>query len=391
MLTVPSNEQKQAVWDAFQADKPLRVPLKWGHNSRVVMLDPALNPEGYTYEQLLNDPQVVLIMLPRWQEYGGMVLADTDDTLKQLPDAWTIWVENHNFYDGAYFGAYFGGNVAYREGQVPDIEPFLSEDDIDAFLAFDFNSAPLDNPWITNRLAFREELVTAVKDFSYLGRGGTVPPMTLGFDGPMTVATILFGTDIFPFMADEPEKARELMLFITRACIVRNRALNALAGFPEKSEGGWLADDSIQLISGAMYEEIVLPAHELWFAEMSTSTRETKNRSIHLCGDATRHFPLLKDKLGIYAFDTGFPVDHGALRNTLGPEVHISGGPHVDLMRLGTASECYDTTRNILQSGIMDGGRFLLREGNNLPPGVPFENLQAIYQACLDYGWYAGA
>lgn len=116
MFRLPSNEEKQAVWDAYSANQPIRVPLCWGHNSRVVMLDSQLNPEGYTYEQMLNDPQVPLIMLPRWQEYGATVLADTCDTLKQLPDVWTLWVENHNIFDGAYFGAYFGGQVTFRRG-----------------------------------------------------------------------------------------------------------------------------------------------------------------------------------------------------------------------------------------------------------------------------------
>lgn len=388
MFKSPTNEEKQAVWDAYNAGNPIRVPLSWGHNSRVVMLDPELNLDGYTYEQMLNDPEVVLTMLPRWQEYGATVLADTCDALKQLPDEWTLWVENHNIYDGAYFGAYFGGQVEFPAGQVPSIEPFLSEADIDRFMAFDFNSAPLENPWIRDRLAFHAQIAKAAEDFEYLDRKGNVVPMTLGFDGPLTVATIILGCDIFPLMAAEPAKARELMLFLTHAAIARNKALNALAGVPEKSEWGGLADDSIQLISGAMYEEVVLPAHELWYNETSNSTRENGKRGIHLCGDATRHFPILKDKLGIQAFDTGFPVDHGWLRNVLGPEVTISGGPHVDLLRHGSADDCYRATCGILQSGVMEGGRFSLREGNNLPPRVPVENLQAVYQACLECGWY---
>jgi uroporphyrinogen-III decarboxylase len=388
MFTLPTNAEKQAVWDTYRAHDPLRVPLKWGTNSRVVMLDPALNPEGYTYEGMLHDPQVGLAILPRWQEYATTTLAETDDTLIELPAEWTLWVENQNIYDGAYFGAPFGGRVKFCDGQVPSFEACLTEDDIDAFMATDFFTDPLANPWIQERLAFHAELTAAAQDFSYLGRPGKVVPFNVGFDGPLTVAAVLFGAEIFFYLAAEPEKARELMLFITRAAIARNRALSALAGQADKGAWGWAADDSIQLISTAMYEEIVLPAHALWYDEMSTSTPASKQRSIHLCGDATRHFATLRDRLGIVAFDTGFPVDFGALRATLGPEVEISGGPHVDLLRLGTADECFALTRDILQSGVMTGGRFHLREGNNLPPCVPLENLQAVYAACLEFGWY---
>jgi uroporphyrinogen-III decarboxylase len=190
-------------------------------------------------------------------------------------------------------------------------------------------------------------------------------------------------------MAADPPKTRELFLFITRAAILRNRALLRLAGRPERSLGGCgLADDSIQLIGTDMYRELVMPAHELWYREMSDTTVASRNRSIHLCGDATRHFPTLVEELGVTAFDTGFPVDHGALRRRLGPAVHLAGGPRVALLRDGTPAQCYDEARRILLSGVMEGGRFSLREGNNLPPGVPLENLQAVYAACLDHGWY---
>ena len=382
-MRLPTNDEKQAVRDASQAGKPIRVPLNWGCNSRIVLLDPDLNPEGYTYQQMLTDPTVPPIMQSRFDEYCGTTLAETCDRTVDLPETWAFSYEYHNVSDGAYFGA----PIQFRDGQVPSVEPYYGIDEVDALLARDF-SRPLENPWIQQCLRFREELQQVAERFTYLGRKGRVLDFTLNFDGPLTIATILFGTDIFLFLLEEPEKARELMLYITRACILRNQALLQLAGQPCKGEWGGIADDSIQLISTALYEDIVMPAHELWFSEMSTSTPANRRRSIHLCGDATRHFPVISEKLGVSSFDTGFPVDHGALRRTLGPEVFISGGPPTGLLRHSTPELCYAETRHILQSGIMEGGKFSLREGNNLPPCVPIENLTAVYEACLTYGWY---
>jgi len=37
----------------------------------------------------------------------------------------------------------------------------------------------------------------------------------------------------------------------------------------------------------------------------------------------------------------------------------------------------------------MDGGRFVLREGNNLAPCTPLENIEAMYEAGKLYGRYA--
>jgi len=53
------------------------------------------------------------------------------------------------------------------------------------------------------------------------------------------------------------------------------------------------------------------------------------NLGIHLCGDATHHFKFLKEHLRVNSFDTGFPVDHGELRQELGTEVQMTGGATV--------------------------------------------------------------
>ena len=101
---------------------------------------------------------------------------------------------------------------------------------------------------------------------------------------------------------------------------------------------------------------------------------------MHLCGDASRHFKTLRDELGVYEFETGFPINFTNLRNELGPDVTIHGGPDIMILRDGSVQEVRLETRRILQSGILDGGKFVLREGNNLAPHTPFENLSAMYQ-----------
>ena len=133
--------------------------------------------------------------------------------------------------------------------------------------------------------------------------------------------------------------------------------------------------------------EMVLPLHKSWYANWSVKGPH----SIHLCGDATRHYPIIRDECNVYSFDTGFPVDHGRLRKTMGPDAEIFGGPEVALLVGGTPQQVYERTRGILQSGIKEGGRFILREGNNLPPRCPEANLTAFYKAGLEFGTYGRA
>ncbi|MFH1616069.1 MAG: uroporphyrinogen decarboxylase family protein, partial [Planctomycetota bacterium] len=146
-----------------------------------------------------------------------------------------------------------------------------------------------------------------------------------------------------------------------------------------------LADDSICLISVEQYKEYVLPYHKRIIAELG---RPEVTNYMHLCGDASRHFPTVRDELNVYSFDTGFPIDFAKVRRDLGEDVEIAGGVHVNLLLNGSSQEVYDEAKRILQSGIKKGGKFFLRDANNLAPRTPPENIKAMYQANLDFGKY---
>jgi len=138
------------------------------------------------------------------------------------------------------------------------------------------------------------------------------------------------------------------------------------------------------MLSPAHYREFVLPYHKRLVDRFGP---EGPN-SIHLCGDATRHFKVIRDELKAMSFDTGFPVNHEWLREELGPEVTIYGGPHVELLLRGPVAAIVAETRRILESGVTEGGKFVLREGNNLAPHTPPEHVRAMYEACREFGRY---
>lgn len=236
-------------------------------------------------------------------------------------------------------------------------------------------------------LEYWEHFKARAKKETFLGRPieSTVP--FLGTDGPMTIACNLFGPDfVCETMAGEPERLHPLLQFITEATIRRIAAWRKLGGLPVPCDNFGFADDSVAMISTAMYREHVLPHHRQLCDALATPTP----RSIHLCGDATRHFRTLRDELNIQSFDTGFPVDFGPLRRELGPKVRIQGGPKVDFLIRATPGEVRGEVKRILQSGVLDGGMFVLREGNNLAPGTPLENTEAMYHAGREFGILTG-
>jgi len=68
--------------------------------------------------------------------------------------------------------------------------------------------------------------------------------------------------------------------------------------------------------------------------------------------------------------------------------VEILGGPSVVLLAGATPDQVRAEVSRILGSGITQGGRFVLREGNNMPPEVPMANIAAMYEAGKEYGRY---
>jgi len=64
----------------------------------------------------------------------------------------------------------------------------------------------------------------------------------------------------------------------------------------------------------------------------------------------------------------------------MGSEVLLLGGPAAPLFVEQHPGALLAETERILNSGILEGGRFILREGNNLPPCSPLENCEAFYQ-----------
>lgn len=373
------NQEKQRVWDAYRARKPIRVPATLGANSRVILLDEAFNLDGISFEQYYHDPAAAVDIQLKLMDYRADYLSRFCDYPSGRPEELAFYVDIQTLADSAYFGC----PINFRDGQIPDTTPILEGSHKNDLFDFPLDR-PLDNPFIQECLRRHEDLCRQAASVNVKGLKVSVAPVTMAWDGPLTVATELRGTEIFSDLVEDPEYAVRLMTFIMKAVEIRNRALAEQAGLDvfKGTEGG-LSDDSIQLIGLDMFKELILPLHRQWLGKWAGGPH-----GMHLCGDATRHMPTLHEELNVCSFETGFPVDHGALRKALGPDVEIIGGPEVGLLTSGTAGQVYQRTKDILLSGVKEGGRFLLREGNNLPPKVSEANLAAMYQACLDYGQY---
>lgn len=373
-----SNDEKAAVWEAYRRGQPVRVPVQLGTNPRIVVLNPQLNP-GFSFEQAAQDPEAHVEVVLRYQHYLHTVLNHCTDAPTGLPDVWPVNLYTYNVYEAALLGA----KVVYTSNSVPATEPWLDEANKEAVFDLPINR-PLELPFIRDRLAFWHEMKRVCAGRTFEGRPVQLMPWALtGTDGPVTVACNLRGDAFLEDLIADPEYADRLLTFVTRAAIERRRAFQQYWG-EQIGRGNGMADDACLMVSPRMYEQRVLPHHRRFYEAVD----HRLPRSMHLCGDAGHLLPMIHVQLGVNSFDTGFPIDHGALREQLGPDVELLGGPRIALLLSGSTEQVYRETKRILHSGVTEGGRFVLREGNNLPPCCPLENLEAMYAACLEHGWY---
>jgi uroporphyrinogen-III decarboxylase len=375
------NREQAEVWQAYHAGHPTRVPMTISANERMILLDPALNPTGISFKDCYDDPDVMFEVMLRFQHWFRMNMPG--DFERGLPEAWNIGVGFQNYYDAAWFGA----EIKFLDHAVPDTAPLLTDDNKN--LLFDRGIPDPFGGLMARGQAYVEHFKKRTATETYEGLpinvGGFWAPF--GGDGPFTVACNLRGATEFCLdLYEDPDYAQQLMAFIVEATLARQKAWLEATGQSLERKGLGLADDSIALLSCDAYKELVLPHHKRLLSAMRAPDATV---GIHLCGDSTRHFKTIVDELGANSFDTGFPVDFGWLRREVGPDVAIQGGVHVDILLHGTPETVATETRRILRTGVTEGGKFIMKEANNLAPCTPMANLEAMYAVCREEGVYA--
>jgi len=372
------NEEANLVWEAFNAGLPIRPPVHLGTTTQYFIFNDDLNPgERVSFEAYSTDAETMLSFQLRSQAWRGEKIAPYCDDQVGVPKEFVVKVDLQNFDEAAYFGA----PIMFMSHQVPDTVPIYEGDRKWAFMDQGLPD-PLKGGWYEQAHQLYEQMSALVDAApTYMEKPIRKGPFGIWTGGILTLAVALRGQALLMDLYEDPDYVRAFFNYLVEGTIQRIQSHLAFFDLPVPADEMFFADDAIQMISTAMLKEFLVPAYQTLKNNL-TSADQVK---IHLCGDATRHFRVLKENLGVNEFETGFPVDFGWLRRELGPDVLIHGGPSVVLLRDGTPDEVRSETHRILHSGICDGGRFVLREGNNLAPGTPFENLAAMYEEARRY------
>lgn len=374
------NREVRELWDAYRKGTHTRVPMITGVSDRFYVLNPVTNPGNVSFYEYTSDPDLMFDMQCAFSEYARFHIPG-DHELGIPEEGWNVNIDFQNYYEAAWYGC----EVRFPDGEVPYAVPLLKDDKKN--LLFEKGLPDPFGGFMAKAKEYYDRFQERIKSAEILGQRVTSvgAPFT-GTDGPFTMACELRGADNLCIdLCEDPDYYHQLMEYLTESIIQRMKAWRKYMGLPEVAKSFGFADDSIMLLSADMYREYVLPYHKKMAHALSTME---ERGGVHLCGDATRHFKTLRDELNIYNFDTGFPVDHRALCEELGEEVAIQGGPRAQLIHQGTPEEIEAESKRILEAVKPVSRRFIFRDGNDIPPYTPMENIQALYDACLKHGRY---
>jgi hypothetical protein len=370
------NEEVQQVWQAYHAGKPVRVPMLLTSVPRIWVLDPGLNPDGITWQEYLENPAVLYDVTLQHSYYVAHHIPQ--DAEMGIPaKAWETHLEFGNVYEEAWFGC----EIAYPEGQIATTRPRYTGQA--KYAVFERGVPDPLGGFMGKIRADYEYCLERARREAFHGRPVHVhPPVPLGTDGPLTVAGGIRGPELFEDMLRDETYYHQLMDFVTEAIIQRILAWRKALGLELRPPRGGFADDAIQFLSGRAYREKVLPYHRRFFAALYGEGPH----SIHLCGNVQRHMPTVAHELNVNSFDTGFPLNFHTLRDEIGEDVEIQGGVPAGELVTCTPDEIFSRAGEILQSGITRGGKFILKEANDLAPCTPLKNMQAMYAAVKRFG-----
>lgn len=337
---------REVMFKAFEGGKPDRVPVSlfgggmWSiHNS------------GNTFQGLSADAR----------KMADMLVLMSDRLLCDIVYAGSGY---NNFHISC-----MGGGIKYREVGAPDLLEHIvaSEEDV----------AKLDI-----RKIDAEPVVDTVKQALKLTQDkiGVTYAVTMTAWGPFTLAARLVGEETMmkatfkrpDFVKKAVEFATDVLIHLY-APLVKDGTLKLIS----------LADPTASgdLISKKQFQTFALP-YLRKFTDWAKS--QGAHTLVHICGDTTDRLDLFLET-GASCISLDHKVNIGRAKEVLGGKMCFAGNVDpVKVMLQGTVEDVERECSRIIETAGLDGG-FVLMPGCDIPPTVPYENIQKFISVA--HGW----
>ncbi len=331
---------------------------------------------GVRFCDYYNDPEVML----RSQILGQKWLMENVKT-----DAYDItgaWVGGWTDFQNTTEASALGCEVVFPDDDIPMVreEGWVRADaDLKALEALDIVNGGLNGM----QIAFRRRMMAVAEKYPVRFQGGPVfypganPALTHTSHGPFTVAAdLMCPTQMFEAVLDRPNFARELMRIVTDKIIEWEEFCWAEEGLTTR-DFAW-TDDLSAYLSADTWEKMVLPFNRRRRDHFEWA-------SLHMCGQTTHLLSLFANQLQINELQGfGWQVNLDRVAQVMGGKVVLLGNVSPLLIASGTPDEVKAATRRVIEKlGPCRG--LIIQDGNNISRESPIENINAMYEAAVEY------
>ena len=196
--------------------------------------------------------------------------------------------------------------------------------------------------------------------------------------GPFTNAGYLTGlTEIFRAIYERPDFVKELLRIVTDKII---QWLDfCWKELKLKTRDFAFTDDLAVSLSPQTYEEFVLPY------DKKLRFHFDGRILFHMCGRTDHLLRYFVEELQIHEFQGfGWEVDKRKITELMGGKVVLYGNINPITILRGTPKEVKEETKKAIETfGPYRG--YIIQDGNNIAPGSPIENINAMREAADEY------
>jgi hypothetical protein len=333
---------------------------------------------GVRFRDYYGDPETMLrtqILAQKW------LLENVRTDAYAITGPWVgAWTDFQNSFEAGSLGV----DIVFPDDDIPWIGRGWVADDADLrrLEAMDFVHTGMN----ARQIAYRHNMMAVAERYPVRFQGGPVfypgenPALTHTSDGPFGVGGDLMGKlEIFLAVKERPDFVRELLRIVTDKLIAYLDFCWTEEKLPVPKDFAWTDDLAVSL-SAETYREVVLPA------EKRLRFHFDGRLSLHMCGRSDHLLEIFRDDLAIHELQGfGYEVDLDRIAGVMGGKVVLIGNVNPMLIHAGTPDAVRAATRRVIEKLAPRGG-LIVQDGNNIPPGSPLANINAMMEAAEMWG-----
>ena len=373
------NREAREVWEAFNADRPTRVPVVFS-GARSVFSD----ENNVDYRSYYDDPDAMARLRLQWQK-RQRELPYGDTALGELPEKWSMNVDFHPVLIPSCFGC----EIVFRSDAVPAHHGLnLPKERCEDIAMPDLDESGL----LPRHRRFWEHINKQYTgDFRFMGRPvERAGCANMGCAGVFSLALDIRGADIMADMYDDPDFVSDFLRRLADWDVSMGRHWARVNGteFEMDAAGGtgWApTDHGIDMLSVEMYEKFLVPL----INEVNQRFKKKPTPFLHHCGRGSHLFPTIKKHFGIERLHAvTYPLNNVArIRKELGYETWITAVIADEIITQGPPEKIRQTVKEFLSPEVKGKGRLSIWVPGEAR-GIPQSHYLAVYEAVKEHGRY---